>query len=206
MNFKTSVNYFQDCEDYENLKNRRRLFNYSRMIDIFKCLPLYLRHGTEEEKQQYYNEWGYMSLFHPIEEKEETKEHINNIKLYNEEFKRLGKKGKVNDVINSFCYLIKWNNDELDKIIQHDNQDILYRIKNMTLNTPNKSLNTYIFDSYLILCSYDDIIFIYDITEGGRNSRTLINPINKTMTTSRHLNYLIESLYKNDLLSNYIKM
>lgn len=210
MNFRTSVNDFQNCDDFKNLKNYRRLFKNSRGIDIFKCEPVYIRNGTEEERQNYYNEWGFMSLLHPLEneQKEDTKEQINNIKLYHEDFKRLGKKGgKIKDIFNNFCNLIKWHSNDLNNLI--NNNISIYKldiINNMYLNTYNGSLNTYIFDSFVILCSYNEPLYIYDIREAGRSGRTFINPEYTSQATGTHKNHLLEYLYINDVLSNYINM
>jgi len=208
MNFQTSINDYQNCQDFQNIVNYRRLFQKSHKIDIFKCIPLYMRNRTEEEKQEYYNQWGFSSLIHPTENKEIFKDLLNNIKLNKDDFTRLGKKGGTNkNIIQNYINLVKWY--DLEIITQHQSHErtnLINKINKIALNSYNESINTYIFDSYLLLCSYDEIIYIHDVREATREGRTFVNPEYITNTSSRHKNLLLLSLYENDLLSTYINL
>jgi len=202
--------FAENCPDLKPLNQIQKYYKKSRDIDIYNCLPIRYRCATEEEKQEYLNEWGYTPLFEPKddEERENTKGLIINVLDYNEDYERLGKRGTVKRVLDDLCYLIKWMTNDLQCIDQNiDSFKYQYskqRINNLCLRTQNKSLQVFKFDSYLLLFSFDALLFVYSIRDAGRSSRIVVHPSERSVTNSKHFYKLIDSLYNMDLLCEYI--
>jgi len=200
----------ENCSDLKPLNQIQKYYLKSRYIDIYNCLPIRLRGDTEEDKQEYINKWGYSPLLKPKDDgqRENTKELIMNVLDYNEDYERLGKIGTVKKVLDNFCYLIKWMTNDLECIDQNiDTFQYQYskqRINNLCLRTSNKSIQVFKFDSYLLLFSFDALLFVYSINDSGRSSRILVQPSDRSVTNSKHFYKLIDSLYEIDLLCGYI--
>ena len=128
------------------------------------------------------------------------KDLFNNLKDYTQDGANM-LKGRRGSTINFFksLYSLIFYSFHISRLYTGDQKEEAQTKenikKNYILSNYNKSLNCRLLNEYLIICSYDLPIFIYDTT-GGTNKDRFIIYTNTSITTSRHIYRLYQYFNK----------